>query len=79
MREVAERSEAGGRDDLSPSRLCRQPPRQRGLCADSAGSFNKGTEKMAKNTDLSLQKQVIYSIYVRSHTEEGTFLSLIHI
>ncbi|MGX8692647.1 MAG: alpha-amylase family glycosyl hydrolase [Clostridia bacterium] len=32
---------------------------------------------MAKNTDLSLQKQVIYSIYVRSHTEEGTFRAVI--
>jgi glycosidase len=32
---------------------------------------------MAKNTDTSLQKQVIYSIYVRSHTPEGTFLSII--
>ena len=32
---------------------------------------------MAVNTDPSLQKQVIYSIYVRSHTEEGTFLSVI--
>ena len=32
---------------------------------------------MAKNTDPSLQQQVIYSIYVRSHTEEGTFLSVI--
>ena len=32
---------------------------------------------MAKNTDISLQKQVIYSIYVRSHTEEGTFRAVI--
>ena len=32
---------------------------------------------MAENTDLSLQKQVIYSIYVRNHTEEGTFRALI--
>lgn len=32
---------------------------------------------MAINTDPSLQKQVIYSIYVRNHTEEGTFLSVI--
>lgn len=28
---------------------------------------------MARNTDIRLQNQVIYSIYVRSHTEEGTF------
>ena len=32
---------------------------------------------MARNTDPGLQNQVIYSIYVRSHTEEGTFLSVI--
>ena len=32
---------------------------------------------MAKDTDIRLQNQVIYSIYVRSHTEEGTFLSII--
>jgi glycosidase len=32
---------------------------------------------MAKNTDVSLRQQVIYSIYVRNHTEEGTFLSVI--
>ena len=32
---------------------------------------------MARSTDINLQKQVIYSIYVRAHTEEGTFLSLI--
>ena len=32
---------------------------------------------MAENTDLSLQKQVIYSIYVRNHTEEGTFRAII--
>ena len=32
---------------------------------------------MAKNTDRSLQTQVIYSVYVRNHTPEGTFLSLI--
>ncbi len=32
---------------------------------------------MARNTDVSLQKQVIYSVYVRAHTKEGTFLSLI--
>ncbi len=32
---------------------------------------------MARNTDPALQRQVIYSIYVRSHTPEGTFLSVI--
>ncbi|MBQ9662056.1 MAG: alpha-amylase [Oscillospiraceae bacterium] len=32
---------------------------------------------MARKTDVNLQKQVIYSIYVRAHTEEGTFLSVI--
>ena len=32
---------------------------------------------MAAGTDISLQKQVIYSIYVRNHTPEGTFLSVI--
>ena len=32
---------------------------------------------MARNTDINLQKQVIYSVYVRAHTEEGTFLSII--
>ena len=32
---------------------------------------------MAENTDRSLQTQIIYSVYVRSHTPEGTFLSLI--
>ena len=32
---------------------------------------------MAANTDPKLQNQVIYSIYVRSHTQEGTFLSVI--
>ena len=32
---------------------------------------------MAANTDISLRNAVIYSIYVRSHTEEGTFLSVI--
>ena len=32
---------------------------------------------MARNTDIQLQKQVIYSIYIRAHTEEGSFLSLI--
>ena len=32
---------------------------------------------MAEKTDIALQKQVIYSIYVRAHTGEGSFLSLI--
>lgn len=32
---------------------------------------------MAFNTDLSLRDSVIYSIYVRSHTEEGTFRAII--
>lgn len=32
---------------------------------------------MAKNTDVSLRNAVIYSIYVRNHTAEGTFLSVI--
>ena len=32
---------------------------------------------MAENTDARLQKQIIYSIYVRAHTEEGSFLSII--
>ena len=32
---------------------------------------------MARNTDPALQTQVIYSIYVRNHNPEGTFLSII--
>ena len=32
---------------------------------------------MAAGTDINLQKQVIYSIYVRNHTEEGTFNAII--
>ena len=32
---------------------------------------------MAKNTDIALRGSVIYSVYLRAHTEEGTFLSLI--
>ena len=32
---------------------------------------------MAKNTDPRLQDQVIYSIYVRSHTAEGTFRAIL--
>ncbi len=32
---------------------------------------------MAKNTPNSLRDQVIYSVYVRNHTKEGTFCSII--
>lgn len=32
---------------------------------------------MAANTDKSLQKQLIYSIFVRNHTREGTFKAII--
>lgn len=32
---------------------------------------------MAANTDRRLQNQVIYSVYIRNHTQEGTFLSII--
>ena len=32
---------------------------------------------MAPKTDIQLQKQIIYSLYVRAHTEEGSFLSII--
>lgn len=32
---------------------------------------------MAVNTDLHLQNQVIYSVYVRAHTPEGTFRAVI--
>lgn len=28
---------------------------------------------MAKNTEISLRNKVIYSIYVRNHTNDGTF------
>ena len=31
---------------------------------------------MASNTDLKLRHQVIYSIFVRGHTKEGTFRAL---
>lgn len=31
---------------------------------------------MAKGTDKELQKQVIYSVYVRNHTKEGTFAAI---
>ena len=32
---------------------------------------------MARDTDIRLQNQVIYSVYLRAHTEEGTFRALI--
>ena len=32
---------------------------------------------MAPKTDIALQKQVIYSVYVRAHTEEGSFRAII--
>lgn len=32
---------------------------------------------MAANTDPRLQNQVIYSVYIRNHTQEGTFRSII--
>ncbi len=32
---------------------------------------------MARDTDRSLQTQLIYSVYVRSHTPEGTFAAII--
>ena len=32
---------------------------------------------MAANTDIRLQNQVIYSVYVRNHTPEGTFRAVI--
>ena len=32
---------------------------------------------MAKDTNVQLRNDVIYSIYVRAHTQEGTFLSII--
>ena len=32
---------------------------------------------MAVNTDKKLRNQVIYSIYVRTHTQEGTFRAVI--
>lgn len=32
---------------------------------------------MAKNTDINLRNHVIYSIYVRNHTQEGTFRAVI--
>ena len=32
---------------------------------------------MAANTNPQLQTQIIYSIYVRNHTPEGTFRAVI--
>ena len=32
---------------------------------------------MAKNTDPKLQNSIIYSVFVRNHTREGTFRALI--
>lgn len=32
---------------------------------------------MAKNTDITLRQQIIYSIYIRNHTAEGTFRAAI--
>ena len=32
---------------------------------------------MAANTDPKLQNQIIYSVYVRNHTPEGTFRAVI--
>ena len=32
---------------------------------------------MAKQTNIALRSDVIYSIYVRNHTEEGTFRAVI--
>ena len=32
---------------------------------------------MARNSDTNLRSQVIYSVYVRNHTEEGTFKAVI--
>lgn len=31
---------------------------------------------MAEKTDVSLRNQVIYCVYVRNHTEQGTFRAL---
>ena len=31
---------------------------------------------MAKDTNISLRNQVMYSVYVRNHTKEGTFKAL---
>ena len=32
---------------------------------------------MAADTENALRQKIIYSVYVRSHTEEGSFLSII--
>ena len=32
---------------------------------------------MARGTDISVRNQIIYSVYIRNHTEEGTFRALI--
>lgn len=32
---------------------------------------------MAKSTDVSLQTKIIYSVYVRNHTQEGTFQAVV--
>ena len=32
---------------------------------------------MAKQTDIQLRGEVIYSIYVRNHTQAGTFRAII--
>lgn len=32
---------------------------------------------MARNTNTALREQVIYSVYVRNHTPEGTFRAVI--
>ena len=34
--------------------------------------------EMSKNTDKNLQNQVIYSVYVRNHTQDGTFRAVIN-
>ena len=31
---------------------------------------------MAKDTNIALRNQVLYSVFVRDHTEEGTFAAL---
>ena len=31
---------------------------------------------MPKNTEISLRNKVIYSIYVRNHTNDGTFIAV---
>ena len=31
---------------------------------------------MAKDTSIALRNQVLYSVFVRDHTEEGTFAAL---